>query len=461
MSKRNQPRNQRRVRNAIDRQQSGMGTKHDFNVGQIPAFPWVSPLAQDQFATQLYYTDWCAKKIVQIPVDDMLRDGWRVTGCSDEEKTLIEAENERLRLAEVVREAMRLERLVGGAAIFLGAADGEKDSKLPLNVEALNVKGSMKFLNTMPRSRVSHVTWNTDPTQPGYGRPETFLINGHTINHTRLVLFRGDPLLPIPDYSITPIGLVRGDGFGTSVLLTVWQDLERATGSRQAAYQMVQRASIFLAEMDLQDMEGNSQGDAAVQAMRDLVNQINVFRGAVLDRQPGATGPAVSTIATQFGSVPELVMSFLQVLSAASDIPATRFLGQAPGGLNATGESDLENYYGRLQSDRTKHLVPKLLPLQRLVATSALGYVPQALGIEFDPLWELSESEEADVRKKDIDNVMALWDAGFMNDEQAIQELNAREVTSVELTKVEPQPLPAVNDPNAPPLDQTLPQLQE
>lgn len=59
--------------------------------------------------------------------------------------------------------------------------------------------------------------------------------------------------------------------------------------------------------------------------MRELVEQLSIYRGAVIDGK----GAKVSQHNASFGSVPELVMTFTQLLSAASDIPATRFLGQA------------------------------------------------------------------------------------------------------------------------------------
>ena len=106
MSKRNQPRRQRaRATNSIDRRQSGQGTpQYDFNQAQVPGFHWMSPLAQDQFAVQLFQTDWSAQKIVQIPVDDMLRDGWELQGLTDDQLLRMDAANDnwgRLRGAEI------------------------------------------------------------------------------------------------------------------------------------------------------------------------------------------------------------------------------------------------------------------------------------------------------------------------------------------------------------------------
>ena len=37
-----------------------------------------------------------------------------------------------------------------------------------------------------------------------------------------------------------------------------------------------------------------------------------------------------------FGGLPEMVRTFLQVAAGAADIPVTRFLGQSPAGMSAS-----------------------------------------------------------------------------------------------------------------------------
>lgn len=459
MSKRNQPRPQRsRARNAIERPRSGQGTQYDFNTEQAPAFPWLSPLLQDKFATQLYMTDWAAKKIVQIPVDDALRNGWETQGLSDEQQDLVATTLQELDALNVYRQARRLERLVGGAAIYIGAADGETDPSKPLRLEAIQ-QGGLKFLNAMPRSRFTRVEWETNPLSPHYGRPQFYWVNGQQVHRSRFILFHGDPLLPVPDYTIQANGIERADGFGQSVLMGVFEDLARATGTRQAAYQLIQRASIFIAAMDLDGLSGSDMGQSQIEAIRNVINQINIYRGAVVDKVPGDTTNPISVLGAQFGSVPELLMSNLQVLSAASDIPATRFLGQAPGGLNATGEGDLENYYGRIEADRTRDDVPKLMHLMRIVCRSLFGIVPPDMRVAFDPLWSLSESEEADVRTKDIANVIAMHDAGLITDDEAVEELNNRDVTTVTLSGDDVAEVSALPEPSTLTPEQAAAQL--
>ena len=41
-----------------------------------------------------------------------------------------------------------------------------------------------------------------------------------------------------------------------------------------------------------------------------------------------------------FGGLPDMVRTFLQVAAGAAGIPVTRLLGQSPAGLSATGDSD-------------------------------------------------------------------------------------------------------------------------
>ena len=429
-----------RVRNALGERESGAGSVYDFGTNRTPGpSAWASPMQQDQFALSLYTTDWQASKIINIPVDDMLRDGWIIEGLDEAQLKTVEAAQESLGALASFRQAKRLERLLGGAAIYLGAIDGQGDPATPLDVERI-VRGGLRFLSVIPRSRVQRVDSCTDPLQPGYGRPELYTIEGKQVHRSRLIVFNGDPLLPASDALLGVNTMSRNDGFGQSKLMPIFDDLTRATGSRQAAFQLVERAGIFFAQMDLTDLQGKTEGEAKLQAMRDVVNQINAYRGAVFDIGPGAQGmPPISTLTPNFGSVPELVMSFLQVLSAASDIPATRFLGQAPGGLNATGEADLENYYGRIEGERNQTLAPQIKQFLTVLTKSALGSVVPCT-VDFAPLWSLSAKEEAEARSIDAATLVSLSDAGIITTDEAAIEAKERGVIVTETEMPGPDP---------------------
>jgi hypothetical protein len=101
-------------------------------------------------------------------------------------------------------------------------------------------------------------------------------------------------------------------------------------------------------------------------------------------------------------------MSFMQLVSGAADIPATRLLGQSPAGMNATGESDLRNYYDRLQAMQSVEMTPAMARLDECIIRSALGSRDQDIYYEWAPLWGMSEKEKADVFKTKADAARAL-----------------------------------------------------
>ena len=264
-------------------------------------------------------------------------------------------------------------------------------------------------------------------------RHSTYLINGEDVHISRFLVSDGEPLFDPYDFALTNF---RGNlaGFGPSVLATLWDDIVKAIGTRQAAYQLIQTNNAILMAVDgLQDLQGTKSGQAALQKLRQIAQQLSVYNAALVD----GNKVDIKQHSASFGSVPELVLTFIQILSAGSDIPATRFLGQAPGGLNATGESDLENYYNVIDAYQRQRIEPQLRR-----ACDVVGYWKfpkqwekwrELLTFKFPPLWNASELEEAQKNAQNIDNVMKLFDAGLVDEAKVIQEINAKGALSVTL----------------------------
>ena len=97
-----------------------------------------------------------------------------------------------------------------------------------------------------------------------------------------------------------------------------------------------------------------------------------------------------------FGGLPEMVRTFLQVAAGAADIPVTRLLGQSPAGLSATGDSDTRNYYDMIAARQEIDLRPQLERLDRVLLASA-DVAPGALRFEFRPLWQMDAAAKAAV----------------------------------------------------------------
>jgi phage-related protein (TIGR01555 family) len=184
-------------------------------------------------------------------------------------------------------------------------------------------------------------------------------------------------------------------------------------------------------------LSSTKEGNKKLAKMQEICNSINLYKGAILDGMQ----VDVKSLPASFGSVPELVIAFIQFLSAAWDIPATRFLGQSPTGMNATGQSDLENYYNMVQTFRERRVVPRIKEIMELLAIQEYGIkqgsmIADDMTIEFKNLWNIDPKEEAETAKLWLDGMMPLLDRGSISPEDFTLEAKKRNILLLSDSKV-------------------------
>ena len=423
---------------------SGAGANTLQDRGAIQSTAWVSmnPYYNNNYYyrwskyTQLYYTSWEARKIVEIPVDDAFRIKPNFIGVTDEEKMALMNAMDRISGWEKMRRGAIQERLLGGAALYLGVASEEDDASKPIDLKNVD-KGDLKFINVISMNQITNPEYDTDPFSPGYDKPKYYNINGIKTHISRLIIFDGDPLFNYATQRLMQNFRINPQGFGESVLAPLWDSIIRCVGTQQAAYQLAQKASVTLVKTEhLLELEGTKRGEQAIQQLQEMAEQISIYRAAILKGK----GIDVDETAAQFGSVPELMMSFIQILSAGSDVPASRFIGQAPGGLNATGEGDLENYYNNIASYQETRLDPKYEKLFNVLGPSVLGKEAWArikpnFELEFESLWNLDGQEKATVDETYARILTTLKDANIIPAEYVIDEINAKKIFTTPISK--------------------------
>ena len=419
---------QAKLKNAVA-SPSGAGTCRDRGQGyRAQPSRRLNQLDSDQENVELYHHEWSARKIIDIPVDDMLRVPWEYEGLSPEDTETLKNAVDALDVSTALREALRLERLLGGCVVLMGMRDAEDDPTKPLDINTVG-RGDLRFLNVIPRTRISRVSLNNNPLQPDFGRPEIYNIQGAQIHRSRLLIFDGDPLYRADDTTLTRRVQVRTDGFGVSVLNPIYDDLIRATGSRQAVFHLLHMSSALLVRTDVQSLQETNQGQARLEELEEIVNQLSIYNSAIIDSESDSPTD-ITTISSAFSGLADMLITPLQVLSAAADIPATRYIGQAPGGLNATGESDLENYYNGIEAKQNQRLKPQLLKLLAVLGRSTFGqqFDIRMLKLTFPPLWNLSESEMSTIRNQDATNLINFSNAAILTDDEIRNEAIERDV---------------------------------
>ena len=364
---------------------------------------YVLTLVTDDQLLAAYRTAWLPRKIIDIPAFDSVR-AWRDWQAEDEQIEAIEAEEKRLNVKGKVLEARTKARLWGGAAIMLGT--GDQNLAEPLNVERIG-KGGLKYLTVLTRRHLSAGETDRDPQSEFYGRPKFYQLTsvGNAsvdIHPSRLVIFNG---VAQADEDIA----TAYQGWGDSVLQSILDAIKQADATAANIASLVFEAKIDIIRVP------NFMANLADPAYRSKL----IERYTLAATAKGINGTLMldkeeeyETKTASFGTLPDVLDRFMQIASGAADIPMTRLFGQSPAGMNATGESDLRNYYDRLSAMQELEMEPAMARMDECLIRSALGSRDEDIHYTWAPLWGLSEKEQADIFKTKADGARAIAGTG-------------------------------------------------
>ncbi|MDW9960922.1 DUF1073 domain-containing protein [Sinorhizobium meliloti] len=388
------------VRDSLTNMVASLGTSRDKAAANVYSMPMLT----DEELLNAYRGAWLPKKIVDIPAFDSIR-AWRDWQAKKPQIEAIEAEEKRLNVMGKLLETRIKARLWGGAALVIGT--GDQDLAAPLEVERIG-KGGLKYLTVMTRRHLTAGEIDRDPASEWYGKPKVYLLNSADgvqveIHPSRLVVFNGSQQ---PDEDIVTTTYA---GWGDSVLLSVVDAIKQADGTAANIASLVFEAKVNVIRIpDFMQNLGNAEYRAKILERYTLAATAKGINGdLLLDKEEEYEQKTAN-----FATLPDVLMSFLQIVSGAADIPATRLLGQSPAGMNATGESDLRNYYDRLQAMQTVEMTPAMARLDECIIRSALGSRDPDIYYEWAPLWGMSEKEKAEVFKTKADAARQLVGSG-------------------------------------------------
>lgn len=359
----------------------------------------------DQQLSEMFRASWLPRKIVTVPADDSFRK-WRNWQAEDDAITKIEALEKLLDVKGKIRRAKVMARLFGGAALFIGT--GEEDPSIPLDPTKVQM-GGIQYLNILRRVDLKPVEIVKDIASAYYGKPEYFQLSNSlgsqvTIHASRLVIFTGDEL---PDEELSPVAY---QGWGDSVLTSTLSAIKQADGTLANIASLV-----FEAKIDIIRIPDLMASLAQTEYRDNLLNRFQLASVAkgnngmlILDKEEEHEQKSFN-----FATLPEVAQTFLQVVSGAADIPATRLLGQSPAGMNATGESDLRNYYDRIASNQSLEIDPAIYGLNEALIRAATGGRDEDWHYIWAPLWQISDKERADIGFIDAQTIEKLNNTGL------------------------------------------------
>jgi len=370
---------------------------------------YVLQYLDDYQLAAIYKSNWLGRKIVDIPAMDAVRKG-RDWQAEQDQIELIEAEEKRLGFWNKLLEVKVKARLWGGAALYIGT--GETDLMQPLNVEAM-AKDRVKYLTVLSRRDVSAGPIEQDVLSEFHGRPAYYEVTGNAsmvrIHPSRLAVFVGAP------HGDSLLGMGPNQGWGDSIIEAVYSAMKNADATAANIASLVFEANVDV--FRIPDFMASLADPAYQTRLLDRFTLAATAKGInkalLLDKEEEYDRKQVT-----FAQLPEVMQTFLQMAAGAADIPVTRLLGQSPAGMNATGESDMNNYYDRVSSIQSLEMTPALYRLDECLIRSALGSRPPEIFYEWSPLKQMTEKEQAEIGKMNAETAEILGRTGIFTSEE-------------------------------------------
>lgn len=380
---------------------TGTGTRRDARTASV-YIPQV--LTQHDIAAA-YSSSGLIKKIVQIPALDMVREWREWSGLDDDQAAKVYDEEARLAVRQRIRE-VEVQRRLGGGALILGLP-GDPSQPAPNAIG----KGGLAFLHVVSRWHLSFETLSDDATREGYGEPAMWQMNTtagqQPIHPSRVIPFRGD----CSGALIMPSVSGQDQFWGESVVAQVLDAVKDSDTARAAFAALLHKARTLrvgvrgLYEMIAAGDEGKVQERLAIMAAAESIHNAIIFDSG---DDEGKGGEKIEDATYSFAGAKDIINALNEFVAAISDIPATRLLGRAPEGMNASGDSQQADWNKRIKAMQTLELAPCLDRLDRYLVPSAIGSTPPTIAYEFAPLDTETGAERATRFKTEMEAVEKL-----------------------------------------------------
>ena len=379
-----------------------------------------------ELLTAMYRESWLTKRIIDTPSEDMTRAWYRLSAVREpEEIHALRRLEARHSVKQELTNALRWARLYGGSLALMVIRGEEDRLDRPLEQDLL-LPDCFQGLLVLDRAQGIEPSAElvADLDDPDFGLPEYYTVNLETegyrtvrLHHSRVLRFVGREL---------PRGeTIRENFWGASEMEHIRDELLKRSAASANIAQLIFQANITTLKMS--DF-GELLGTGTEEQRRNLEQAMgleNRFRTS-FGIQLLSKDDCLENHAYSFAGLSEIYEQFMMDMAGAAEIPATRLFGRSPQGMNATGESDLKNYYDMIASLQERLLRPALEKLLPVMAVSCWGYVPENLEIVFEPVMTSSPAERAELVQKLSADVIEGFKCGLFTREEAIAELKAR-----------------------------------
>ena len=384
--------------------------QHGTDLGQYPMTSFIGYGVLQQIAQ-----NGMIRTCIQTVADDITREWIDITGGDETDPDKIKQITERcekLKLRKIFNTAVATMGYMGGAFIYIDT--GTDDPSIPLQISEKSdeiKQGTELKLVVIDPVNCAPGTYNAiDPLKSSYmSDPDYWLILGKRVHASRLVILRDNlpPTLLRPAYNFLGIPMAQ----------ILWDYVMHWNRARVATSGILEKLNLLVFQTNTEDLLSQPQGvqqlDAKMLALSRYRDNDSVV---VCDK----TAEDIKNITLTISGVVDVVRQSLEFIAAINRTPAVKLLGISPSGFNATGESDIRNYYDHIMS-KQELLHDGILRILRAVQLSVLGEIDQSINFEFNPLGTEDETGDIESASARVNMLATLLQANVISADEARQ----------------------------------------
>ena len=321
--------------------------------------------------TNMYRGSWLAKKIIDMPAEDMTRNWYTLSTSLPREMLQELAELEATHsVKQEITNAIRWSRLYGGCIALIVLRGEEEILDRPLDIDMLLQDC---FHGLLVLDRTCGITPSAEKEEdlddPDFGLPKYYDADLETGEETRHVRIHHSRVIRFIGRELPQREMIREDYWGASELEHIMDELmKRESASANIAQLLFQANMTTLKSGEITAMlaTGTAETREGILSAVEDENRIRTSYGIQL---LGADDE-IANLQYNFNGLADIDERFMRAMAGAAEIPATKLFGQSPDGMNATGEADLRNYYDMISSLQERILRPALAKLLPIMAIS-------------------------------------------------------------------------------------------
>lgn len=397
----------------------GYGTP---NLLEGTTYPLVRMTQNYQLLNSLYRNNWIVRRIVNLIPKDMMKNGWNYTsGLTPEQNDKLQKAEQLTKIHPKLRLGLEWGRLYGGAAGLMMIEGQEDELDQPLDLESI-MPGDFKGILLADRwsGVYPEIGLVDDISSPEFGLPKYYRfqsypsVSSFRVHHTRILRFLGTDL---------PLWEQWAEVYwGGSIIESVFDEIKKRDNTSYNIAGLIFQAKLKVLKM-------NDFGEllaAASQTVQSKLYQTLQAQNQIMSNFGTYVMNATDNFESMdysFTGISEVYEQFMMDVSGAAQIPVTKLFGRSPAGMNATGESDMRNYYDNVATEQEDRLRPPLEKLLPVVCMSTLGEVPDDLDFGFNPIYESTDEEKGKKLESYGKVIFEGYNSGLYSQKVALKEL--------------------------------------